>query len=221
MLALLLAAFMAQPLRQVAFETPPPFRDAVMAVEWAPSPATMDVVLGKAPERPERIRALLEATRRDGLFILAYTLFMCGFAVTMSLVSRHRYYLLLGVVALVVGFADLGENGAIRSLLLLYDSETFTPGGSDYLRVRLFAWVKWAGTALYFAGVGPYLWSRGWFIGRVLALLAASVVIMWILAQFSALWAEPYALGVFGLLALATAYCFRPVKGLSDPQAGP
>ncbi len=156
-LALLLAAFMAQPLRQVTFDTPPPFRDAVMAVEWAPSPVTMDVVLGKAPERAKRIRALLEATRRYGLFILAYTLFMCGFAATISLVSRRRHYLLLGIVALLVGFADLGENGAIRSLLLLYDSETFTAGSADYLRVRLFAWVKWAGTALYFAGVGPYL----------------------------------------------------------------
>ncbi|MCS7037489.1 MAG: hypothetical protein RMJ33_09350 [Saprospiraceae bacterium] len=219
LLALLAAVLMANALREVSFETPPPFRDAVMAIEWAPSAETMDVVLGAAPERARRIEALLQATARDGLFVLAYTLFMCAFAVTAAWLSHRWRYLLLAALALAVGLADLAENGAIRALLLLYDSETFEPGGADYVRVRLFAWAKWAGITLYFIGIAPFLWSRGWVLGRLLALLAAAVAVMWVLAQFLRAWAELYSLAVFLLFAIAIGYCFVPVRASAAPPA--
>ncbi len=221
LVALAAAVLMAGALRGVSFETPPPFRDAVMAIEWAASAETMDIVLGAPPERSRRIQALLQATARDGLFALAYTLFMCAFAVTAAWLSQRWYYLLLAALALAVGFADLAENGAIRALLLLYDSETFEPGGADYVRVRLFAWAKWAGITLYFAGIAPFLWSRGWALGRLLALLAAAVVVMWVLAQVFRTWAEPYALAVFLLFAVAIGYCFVPFRASASPLVNP
>lgn len=221
LMALMAAVLMAGALRGVSFETPPPFRDAVTAIEWAASAETMDIVLGAPPERSRRIQALLQATARDGLFALAYTLFMCAFAVKGAWLSQCWYYLLLAVLALAVGFADLAENSAIRALLLLYDSEMFEPSGADYVRVRLFAWVKWAGITLYFAGIAPFLWSRGWVLGRLLALLVASVVVMWLLAQVFRTWAEPYAMAVFLLFAVSIGYCFVPLKAPASPPASP
>ncbi len=219
--SLLLAVFLAWPLRRVAFEVPAPFRDVVIAIEWASSPQTMEVVLGTDSGRAARIEALLEATNRDSLFVLAYTLFMCVFAVTTAVHARRRHYFLLTIPALLAGLADFGENSAIRTLLLLYDAETFEPGGADYVRVRIFARVKWALIALYFAGAVPYLWSRGWWLGRMMALAGGAVVLLWVLAQFSHSWAEPFALTVFALLSAATAFCFRPVRGSEAPLASP
>ncbi len=215
------AVWMAFALREVSFETPSPFRDAVITIEWAASDEAMAVVLGSPPERSERIRALLQATERDNLFALAYTLFMVVFALKAARLSQRKEYRLLAALAVAIGFADLAENNAIRTLLLLHDAETFFPGGADYVRVRLFAWVKWAGITLYFAGVAPFLWSRGRALGRLLALLAASVVVLWFLAQRHRSWVEPYSLLVFVLFAAAVGYCFTVIKAPVDPLEDP
>ncbi len=221
LIALVAAVWMSWPLRRVSFDPPEPFRDAVIAIQWNASSQTLEALLGTEPHRTERMRVLWTSTRRDNAFAAAYVLFMVLFAVAIAY-RRHRgYFLFLGGVSLFIGLLDWAENSAIQTLLLLYDSETFGPGGADFVRVRLFSSVKWAGIALYFAGVAPYFWQKKRCLERVLALLAAGTAVLGGLAQFFKVWAEPYVLCVFLLLAIATGYCFRATEASVIPPEGP
>jgi len=122
-------------------------------------------------------------------------------------------------LALLIGAADLAENAAIRTLLSLYGSDLYEPGGADYVRIRLFAWLKWAGLALYFAGVALYFGLHERRRARLLAISSGLVAAAGALAQFSDTWAEPYALSVFGLFFIAIGYCFW--KKVTIPKALP
>ncbi len=128
----------------------------------------------------------------------------------------------MGVLALLIGAADLAENAAIRTLLSLYGSDLYEPGGADYVRIRLFARLKWAGLALYFAGAALYFGRHERRRARLLAIPSGLVAAAGAVAQFSDAWAEPYALGVFGLLFAAIGYCFwKKVTIPKSPPASP
>ena len=215
--ALLAAVWVVAPLRRIPFEVPPPFRDAMMAIQWTAYPTTVDALLGTAIGRAERIGAILEATHRDSVFVLAYGWFLVAFTVAAARTSKYNAYSILCVLALLIGAADLAENAAIRTLLSLYGSDLYEPGGADYVRIRLFARLKWAGLALYFAGTALYFGLHERRRARLLAISSGLVAAAGALAQFSDTWAEPYALSVFGLLFVAVGYCFW--KKVTIPKA--
>lgn len=222
LVALLFASTVNLPLRGISFDSPPPFTHPVIAIELGTSSATMEVVLGPEAGRSDKVSALLAATNRDTLFVLAYTLFLLAFAATVWRQTRRLVHLLLVLLALGIGFADIAENTAIKSLLLTYVSDMYEAGGSDFRRVLLFAWAKWAGLAVYFAVLVPYLWARGWVIGRGLALVAAVAAVLGLLAGFSPIWIERYVAAVFMALPLTVAYCFlaKTVTAPASPPAG-
>jgi len=213
-IAVVLALFVNIPLRGISFDSPPPFTHPVIAIELGASSTTMEVVLGPEGEaRSRKVSALMQATVRDTLFVLGYTLFLLVFAGTIWWQTRKVLHLLLCLLALAIGLADIAENTAIKSLLMAYGSDMYEASGSDFRRVLLFAWVKWAGLAVYFAVLVPYLWARGWMIGRVLGLVAAVAAVLGLLAWFSPTWIERYVAVVFMALPLTVAYCFLAKKG--------
>ncbi len=184
----------------------------MMAMQWAAHPTTVDALLGTAIGWAERIGAILEATHRDSVFVLAYGWFLVAFTVAAARTSKYNAYFILCVLALLIGAAELAENAAIRTLLSLYGSDLYEPGGADYVRIRLFARLKWAGLALYF---GLHERRRAPLLAIPSGLVAAAGA----LAQFSDTWAEPYALSVLGLFFIAIGYCFW--KKVTIPRALP
>lgn len=210
---LFVAVVVNLPLRGVTFAVPEPFSHPIIALEFGASSSMLETLLGAAgQERTDKIWALMSATQRDTLFVITYMLFLLAFAGTVWRQTKKPIHLLLCVLALGIGLADIAENTAIKSLLLAYDSEVYTADGSDFSRVRLFAWLKWAGLAVYFAVLVPYLWACGWIAGRALAIVAGLAAVLGLVAVFAPTWIERYVALVFIALPLTVAYCFVAKK---------
>ncbi|MCS6929311.1 MAG: hypothetical protein NZM43_07445 [Saprospiraceae bacterium] len=217
--ALFVAIAMDEALRRVPFETPSPFWQPIAAMQWAPSAKTMEIVLGAKPERAQRIQVLLKATYQDNIFAVIYALFMSVLAIQVARFSRQRSYFYLVIPGLVAGLADLVENSITQDVLLSLESQVAEPSGTDYARLHFFAQIKWAAVTIYFAGVMPFLWSRGGMAEHLLGLISGLVVVMWFLTQFSVAWAEPYLATVFMLFGAAVVYCWLPLRVPASPPA--
>jgi hypothetical protein len=207
LIAIVLALRVNLPLRGLHFNSPPPFTNPVLALEFAPSSETLSIVLGQDGNTTQ-IAALRASTRRDNLFALGYTLFLVALAGVVWRQTRKKRYLLLVGLALLIGVSDLLENGAIQMLLSNFEHDTLYQDTLGFRRVRMFAWAKWLGLALYFGALAPYLWGNGWLLGRGLALVAGIAVVLGILAWFSPEWIEAYVYAVFVAFPLAVAFCF-------------
>ncbi|MBK6930844.1 MAG: hypothetical protein IPH12_08185 [Saprospirales bacterium] len=194
--------------RNHSFNCPEPFRRPVLALEFVRSAESLSALFGTDKYgRAGNIRRIRKAQNTDNFFIAGYTLFLLAFAMTIWRQTRKWRYALLVLLALAIGLSDLFENGAIR---LLVDGMEKTPlqlESIDFQRLHFWAWAKWLGLAVFFAAIGPYVWSLRW-LGRVLAAAGLLSALLGVFAWFSDAWIERYASAVFATFPLAVIFCF-------------
>ncbi len=204
--ALVLASLIGLPLKGHELVCTAPFTQPMVALEFVASTEELQTLLGRA-QLQENTIAVDAALGRDFLFILAYTFYLVAFAHAMFRERGKRRYLILAVLAGVIGLADILENGAITLLMDALKTGPAEVGSIYFQRLHWFTWTKWLGLVIYFAAAIPFLRRAGW-VGQIIALAALVVSVLGILAVASRNWIQPYTTAVFLIFPLTVLFCF-------------
>lgn len=212
--ALVCAALIGLPLKDHSLVCPASFTQPMLALEFVRSGDELQILLGR-DQMAENIKAVESALGRDYLFILAYTFYLIALAHAIFRLRRKRRYLLLAVLAVVIGLADIFENGAISQLMERFQAAPSQLEAVDFQRLHIWTWTKWLGLLVYFAAVMPFL-RRSGRLGQILSLAAAAVCLLGLVAFFSRNWIQPYTTAIFLLFPLTVVFCFVPKNKSSD-----
>lgn len=209
-IALVIATFVSSPLAKHVFICQPGFTKPMLAMEFIASAQELQTFFG-TEGLSAKIVAMEQALGMDFLFILAYTTYLIAFAFAIYKRQKNRFYLALPALAILIGLADILENGAIKMLMRAKPEELVD--AMSFQRLHFFTWTKWLGLVVYFAAVIPFLRGAGRF-GQLLALAAALVCINAILAVFAKTWIQPFTTGIFLIFPLTVVFCFfqKPVN---------
>ena len=213
--AVVAALFVSRPLAGYTFQCPPGFTRPVVALEFIASEQELITFFGPSALAGEDGEMTLtdekNAIRRslglDFMFIPLYTLYLMAFAWAIYRQNRKKGYLLLILLAALIGLADIFENGAIQMLLNKFMPPAHNLEVADFQRLHFFAWTKWLGLVLYFAAVLPFLRLAG-RLGQLLTLAAVVVCCSGLWAFFHKDWIEQFTVSVFLFFPLAVVFCF-------------
>jgi len=212
---LVIAMHLMRSVSPPAGRVPPPYKSVVLALEFATS--NDDVLNILTPLPSTNVHDLDHLNYYDFFFMLVYSAFLAQFLVKYLTTTRRPHLKPLALVAALICLADLAEN-----LTLLKITSLYSGGINDFMPyltyLRFFTWLKWAGLAFTFAGLGMMMIQREAF-SRLLAvsLFLPAVLLTLCFVNYDS-WISIFTTSVFlgfvVLLIFATFY--KKTEDMSD-----
>lgn len=192
---------------------PEGFSSPIIAFEFVESPQEVSRLFGLQDEarRAQMIRRMDRGNQLDILYMILYSSFLGGFALTCARETGVRWFYVGAGLAGLMLISDFLENLELFGIAAHYATGDIS---AELAWLHIFTWIKWGSLALFFLAMVPYF-SKGFWFAKLIAILSLVPAVAAVIAcNQRSVWNElmVYSIGLMFLLLILYCFIYRSLR---------